>query len=98
MSELLHGVHRADSHERRARRSEFVEQILEIIPSIPFDVAVAREHAAVRADLSVRGVPIGPHDSMIAATCIAHHHAVLTTNTSEFGRVPNLTVVSFELE
>ena len=46
-SELLHGVHRAESSARRKRRAEFVEGLLASIPVLPFDLGVARAHAAV---------------------------------------------------
>ena len=32
VAELLHGVHRADSENRRLKRSAFVEKIIEIFP------------------------------------------------------------------
>jgi hypothetical protein len=39
VSELLHGVHRADSEARRARREYYVERIIELLPVCPFDLA-----------------------------------------------------------
>jgi tRNA(fMet)-specific endonuclease VapC len=53
-SDLLHGVHRAESAVRRGRRQAFVEVILTGVPVIPFDLAVAREHARTGADASHR--------------------------------------------
>lgn len=44
-SELLHGVWRADSEERRAARRRFVEAVLERFPLLPVNLAVARQHA-----------------------------------------------------
>jgi predicted nucleic acid-binding protein len=38
---------------------------------------------------------IGTHDLIIAATALAHGSAVLTTNSDEFRRVPDLTVLDF---
>ena len=42
VSELLHGVHRADSTKRRLTRSAYVEKIIEIFPIYVFDISVAR--------------------------------------------------------
>lgn len=94
-SELLVGVHRANSPERRLRRSAFVDAILSSIPSIPIDGEIARAHARLFADLLVRGQMIGAHDLWIAASALASDHAVLTANVSEFSRISELEVLHF---
>ncbi len=94
-SELLVGVHRANSPERRSRRSAFVDAILSSIPSIPIDGEIARIHARLFADLLVRGQMIGAHDLWIAASALANDHAVLTANVSEFSRISELEVLHF---
>lgn len=91
-SELLHGVHRAVEPRRRARRSAFVEGILERFPILQVDLATARAHAQVWSDLSATGLLIGPHDLWLAAACIAHGLTMVTANVREFGRVPGLQV------
>lgn len=95
-SELLHGVHRADSASRRGRREKFVETILEAVPVLPFDLLVAREHARIWADLSRSGRLIGAHDMQIAATGIAHDLGLLTANRREFERVEGLLVRAWD--
>lgn len=95
VSELLVGVHRANTPERKARRSAFVEAILAAIPILPVDEQTARVHAEQFADLVSRGQMIGAHDLWIAATAIAHDHAVLTANVAEFSHVPGLEVLPF---
>ena len=91
-SELLAGVHRADSMARRLRREAFVEAILGLIPVLPFDLRVARAHAQLWAQLAAAGQLIGAHDLLIAATALAHGYAVLTQNLRDFQRVPGLVV------
>ncbi|MFQ5740270.1 MAG: type II toxin-antitoxin system VapC family toxin [Acidobacteriota bacterium] len=91
-SELLHGVHRAVQPEVRTKRSAFVEAILERFPLLPVDVATARAHARVWAELAAAGQMIGAHDLWLAATCIAHGLTVVTANVREFARVPGLEV------
>jgi predicted nucleic acid-binding protein len=46
-SELLHGVYRATDPNVRARRSAFVEAVLERFPLLPVDLAIARARAAL---------------------------------------------------
>lgn len=94
VSELLVGVHRAAPESRRARRSAWVEGLLARVPALPFTAEVARTHATVFAALAREGRLIGAHDLIIAATALAHGHAVLTTNSGEMSRVPGLEVLS----
>lgn len=91
-SELLHGVHRAGSSSVRARRSAFVEALLERFPILPIDVATARSHARIWADLAAAGDLIGSHDLWLAATCLADGLALATGHARDFERVPGLDV------
>lgn len=91
-SELLHGVHRAVRADQRARRSAFVEGVLERFPLLEIDLATARAHAQVWANLASAGKLIGPHDLWLAAGCIAHGLTMITANIREFDRVPGLEV------
>jgi tRNA(fMet)-specific endonuclease VapC len=92
-SELLHGVERAQDAARKARRQKHVEQILGTIFVQPFDLAQARIHARIWAELEAGGNLIGPHDLLIAAAGLASGHQVATLNVQEFRRVPGLQVV-----
>ena len=91
-SELLHGVHRATSANIRAKRSAFVEGVLERFPLLSIDLACARAHSEVWAELREAGLMIGPHDLWLAATCLAHGLTMVTANLREFERVPGLAV------
>ncbi len=91
-SELLHGVHRAEHPAQRARRSAFVEGILERFPVLEVDLATSRAHARIWADLAATGSLIDPHDLWLAAACIAHGLTMVTANVREFERVPGLDV------
>lgn len=95
-SELLHGVHRAGRPGIRARRSAFVEAVLERFPLLPIDLATARAHARLWAELAASGRLIGPHDLWLAATGLAHNLTVITANVREFRRVPGLLVEVWE--
>lgn len=92
-SELLHGCYRASDAAIRARRSAYVDAVLDLIPVARFGLPEARRHAQLWAELVQAGTPIGPHDMLIAATAIARGDAVATLNRSEFERVPGLHVV-----
>jgi tRNA(fMet)-specific endonuclease VapC len=91
-SELLHGVHRANAPDVRVKRSAFVEGVLERFPILAVDLACARAHAPLWAELRRAGAMIGPHDLWLAATCLAHGLIMVTANLREFERVPGLEV------
>lgn len=91
-SELLHGVHRAQDQGVRARRSAFVEAVLDEFPLLPVDVLTARTHARLWADLAARGEAVGAHDLWLAATCVARGLVLATGNARDFRRVPGLDV------
>ena len=93
VSELLVGVERADTLERRERRSTFVETVLHNFVIYPLDLDVARVHARLSAKLESLGLKIGPYDSIVAATALAHGYDVLTFNVREFERVQGLGVL-----
>ena len=95
VSELLMGVHRADTEERRQRRSAFVEAIISGIGVLDFTIGCARLHAAIHAALAKKGQLIGAHDLIIAATARYHDLSILTDNVDEFSRVPGLHVIPF---
>jgi len=91
-SELIHGVHRANTPERRAQREAAVEQLLSRIPVIPFDLLIARIHGRVWAGLAAKGVTIGAHDLLIGATALANGYSVATHDLRSFPKIPGLTV------
>ncbi len=85
-SELLHGVHRAADRAIKTKRQAFVEGVLSALPVLGIDLATARMHSQLWADLAQRGTMIGVHDSWLAATCLAHGLRMATHNVREFER------------
>ena len=94
-SELLHGVHRADTAVRRERRLHHVQAILAAVTILPFDFEVAEVHSRIWADLAARGQLIGAHDLIIAATALAHELPIATLNRGHFGRIDDVEVLTW---
>ena len=91
-SELLVGVHLANTEARRLKRAAFVEGLLRVLPALPFDIDVARVHAQLIASLP-RNVTLGAHDLIIGATALRYGYPVLTGNVEDFQRMPGVTVI-----
>ena len=98
VSELLVGVYRADTQERRVKRTALVESVLARVSVLPFTAEVARLHAQLLTDLVGRGQKIGAHDLIIAATALYHGFPVLTNNVRDFERVTGLDVLVYTVE
>jgi predicted nucleic acid-binding protein len=92
LSEIMVGLHRAQSAAQRMRRQGLIDRSLETLPVLPFDADVAVVHARIWAELLASGQPIGVQDSLIAATALTHGYAVLTDNVRDFERIPGLEV------
>ncbi len=91
-SELLHGVHRVAAAKRPTTEA-FVEGLLQYLPVLAFDLIAARVHARIWATLLSKGQAVGERDLLIAATALAHGHAVVTRDERSFPRIPGLEVM-----
>ena len=87
--ELRYGLLRLPQ-EAAAPRLAALAQFLRPMQSLPFDSECAALAARIRADLEAAGTPIGPHDTLIAATTLRHQATLVTRNVREFARVPGL--------
>lgn len=92
-SELLHGMHRLKSAVARTRAERFVERILASVPVVSFDLAVARVHARLDAELSAAGTAVGDADLTIAATAVWLDYKVATRDLRSFPKVKGLEVL-----
>lgn len=90
--ELLIGVERANTPQRRSRREAFVQSIFDRVPIISFDLAQARLFAAHFADLTARGEMIGDRDLQIAVTALSLSFDLASLNQREFSRVQGLSL------
>lgn len=95
-SELLVGVERANTAQRRAQRGAFVENLLSVVPVLEFSMPVVRTHARMVASLS-KNVTAGAHDALIAATALHHGYALLTRNVADFKLFAGLKVEAFSV-
>jgi predicted nucleic acid-binding protein len=92
-SEILHGVHRLRRSSRKIRTEAWIEGILAALPVLPFDLACARAHAHLGADLARKGKAIGAHDLIIGASALAWGYSVITKDRRSFPRIPDLEVL-----
>ena len=82
--ELEVGIARS-SHPRQRRES--LDALLEVIHILPFDESAASASAELRG--------LGPIDTLIAGTALAHSATLVTHDTKEFSRVRGLRLLDW---
>ncbi|PTT78967.1 VapC toxin family PIN domain ribonuclease [Pelomonas sp. HMWF004] len=92
--ELRYGLHRLPPIAATPRLAALA-QFLRPLQRLPFDSECAAHAAQIRASLEALGTPIGPHDTLIAATTLRHQATLVTRNVREFGRVAGLQWVDW---
>ena len=86
--ELNYGLRRV------GRRSalDALARLVQTVSVLDFDLGAADHAARIRVELEERGTPISNADLLIAATARRHGCTLVTHNTREFGRVPELAL------
>lgn len=95
--ELRYGLLRLPPEAAQPRLAALAA-LLRPMQVLPFDSECAVHAAHIRVELEAAGTPIGPHDTLIAATALRHQSTLVTRNVREFGRVPGLRWVNWHGE
>jgi tRNA(fMet)-specific endonuclease VapC len=91
--ELYYGAFKS---QRTARNVALIDALQ--FEVMEFDQEDAKQAGEVRALLAARGAPIGPYDVLIAGQARARKLILVTRNTAEFARVPDLRIEDWESE
>jgi tRNA(fMet)-specific endonuclease VapC len=91
--ELYYGAFKS---QRTARNVALVDALQ--FEVMEFDQEDAKQAGEVRALLALRGAPIGPYDVLIAGQARARNLILVTRNSAEFARVPDLHIEDWESE
>lgn len=95
VAELRYG---AEKSGRPSQNLKALSQFLLPLEIADFGVDAAAKYGRVRATLERQGVPIGPLDTLIAAHALSLGVTLVTNNTREFERVPNLALENWAAE
>lgn len=89
IAEMQFGVYNSQNIEKnRISLTEFLAPFR----IIDFDDRDAEFFGKIRADLKQKGKLIGPYDMLIAAQALSRKLILVTNNTDEFIRVPELII------
>lgn len=85
-AELHYGVSKSGS----AKNQQALAKFLAPLEVLPFDDTAMQHYGRLRAQLERKGTPIGPMDLLIAAHALSLGLTLVSNNTREFERVPDL--------
>lgn len=91
VAELRVGVLLATGRTRSARLA-FLNDILQVVPVLDYDQAVAEAHAELLVHVRAQGRPRGAHDLLIAATAKAADRMVVSADRTAFADLPGVRV------
>lgn len=90
ISELAHGIKRANTAERRNLRQRFLDELLaEIVPE-PVTVPIAFRAGKLDGSMQAKGIRIALADLLIGATALEIGYGVVTHNARHFQVIPEL--------
>jgi tRNA(fMet)-specific endonuclease VapC len=88
-SELLYGV---EISPRRRQDEAALNALLAYVETLNFPDGAAPHYASIRARLKAEGTMIGANDLLLAAHARSLGLTLVTNNTREFARVPQLKI------
>lgn len=95
--ELCYGIENGDG-SRRQIRWEQLDLFTQRLVIDPWDEDAARHYGFIRALLKKQGTPIGNNDLLIASHARSLNAVLVTNNTREFDRVPDLSLENWVSE
>ena len=94
VAELAHGVHRADTAERRQARRGFLDDLKAALPVYPITAETGELLGKLNASLSSKGIVVPFDDLLIGACALERGYAVATRNSRHFGKIPGLRLIT----
>ena len=93
--ELAHGAARANTTERKAKREQFIDELIQAVPVYSITAAVALSAGRIDGDNQARGVRLPLADLLIGVTALELGFGVATLNVRHFRLITGLSIVQF---
>jgi tRNA(fMet)-specific endonuclease VapC len=95
LTELVHGLYRANTSAVRLRRQSFLDELLADLTVYPYTKEIALLAGKIDGEQQTQGVVIPFADLLIGATALSLGFSVLTINVRHFRQIPDLSVMLF---
>jgi len=93
VTELIHGLYRAQTPALRQRRQSFLDELLKALTVYPYTKETAMLAGKLDGEQQSKGVVIPFGDLLIGATALSLGFSVLTENLRHFQKIPGLSVI-----
>jgi len=90
--ELAHGAARADTPQRRAKRQQFIQELLVAVPVHAVTVAIALRAGQLDGECQAKGIRVPLADLLIRVTALDLGYGVATVNLRHFQMIPGLSI------
>ena len=95
MTEIVHGIHRANTPARADYRRRFLDELLDELTVIPYTPDIAWLAGQIDEEQTAIGNIIPFPDLLIGATALHLGYSILTANLRHFRQIPHLVVIPF---
>ena len=92
--ELSHGVARADTAHRLAKRQKFLDELVAAVPVHPVTIPIALRAGQIDGENKAKGIVLALADLLIGVTALELGYRVATSNTRHFQMIPGLVLHS----
>ncbi len=93
LTELVHGIYRAQTPAMRLRRRSFMDELLRDLTVYPYTKATALLAGKIDGEQQAQGVTIPFDDLLVGATALELGFPVLTANLRHFRLIPGLKII-----
>ena len=93
LTELVHGVYRAQNPERRLLRQSFIDELLRDLTVYPYTRETAMLAGRMDGEQQAQGITVPFADLLIGATALSLGFSVLTANVRHFRLIPGLSII-----
>jgi predicted nucleic acid-binding protein len=93
LTELVHGIYRAQTAAMRIRRQSFIEELLLDLVVYPYTKATALLAGRIDGEQQAQGVTIPFGDLLVGATALELGFPILTVNLRHFRLIPGLKIL-----
>ena len=93
VTELIHGLYRAQTPAVRLRRQSFLDELLRDLTVYPYTKETAILAGKLDGEQQSKGVVIPFGDLLIGATALSLGFSVVTENLRHFQKIPVLSVI-----
>ena len=93
LTELVHGIYRAQTAQIRGRRDSFIRELLNDVEVYPYTKETALLAGKIDGEQQNQGIVIPFGDLLIGATAMEVGYSLLTANVRHFRLIPGLSIV-----